>query len=157
MTLMPEISALSLKASVVATPGSSPGVSLGGDLIPLRAAFGQDEANQGTARYSVDKDGLIQVPPEAVGPLTTVGGVRTWQRTATTRFPPAALTLHHDDAAGCSYAGRQYLGDSWGRAHAGRSHLRAVGASLRPLFDETLVALGKQNSAGQSYQKGLIQ
>ena len=110
---MPEISALSLKASVVATPGSSPGVSLGGDLIPLRAAFGQDEANQGTARYSVDKDGLIQVPPEAVGPLTTIGGF-VLAKDGDNAISAGALTLHHDDAAGCFYAGRQYLGDSNG-------------------------------------------
>ena len=66
---MPETSALSLRASVVAAPGASPGVSLGGDLITLRAAFGQDEANYGHTGYPVDqKDGVIQVPLEAVAP-----------------------------------------------------------------------------------------
>jgi hypothetical protein len=101
---MLEISALSLKASVVAAPGSSPGDSLGGDLIQLHAAFGQDEANYGAARYSVDNEGLIQVPLEAVGPLTTIGGF-VLVTTGDNAISAGALALHHDDAAGCSYAG----------------------------------------------------
>ena len=40
-----------------ASPRVKPGVLLGGDLIPLHAAFSQDEANHGAARYSVDNDG----------------------------------------------------------------------------------------------------
>ena len=150
---MPEISALSLKAPVVATPGSSPGVSLGGDLIPLRAAFGQDEANQGTERYSVDKDGLIQVPPEAVGPLTTVGGF-VLAKDGDNAISVGALTLHHDDAAGCSYAGRQYLGDSNGDVlmpAEAACELSAHGFVL--VFDETLVALGQAKSAPSNRTK----
>ena len=147
MTLMPEIPAFSLKASVVATPGSNPGVSLGGDLIPLRAAFGQDEANHGTARYSVDKDGLIQVPPEAVGPLTTMGGF-VLAKEGGNAISAGALTLHHDDATGCSYAGRQYLGDSNGNVlmpAEAASELSAHG--FVPVFDATLVALSLAKSA----------
>jgi hypothetical protein len=150
---MPEISALSLKAPVVATPGSSPGVSLGGDLIPLRAAFGQDEANQGTERYSVDKDCLIQVPPEAVGPLTTVGGF-VLAKDGDNAISVGALTLHHDDAAGCSYAGRQYLGDSNGDVlmpAEAACELSAHGFVL--VFDETLVALGQAKSAPSNRTK----
>ena len=86
MTLMLEISTPS---SVVAAPGSTPGVSLGGDLIPLRAVFGQDEANHGAARYSVGEDGLIRVPPEAVGPLTTIGGFVLVNERRQQRFPSA--------------------------------------------------------------------
>src|SRR5689334_11850460 len=110
---MVEISAPSLNASVLAAPGSSPGVLLGKHLIQLRAVFGQDEANHGTARYSVDNEGLIEVPPESVRPLTTIGGfvLVIADDNATSA---GTLTLHHDDAAGCSYAGRQYLGDSNG-------------------------------------------
>src|SRR5580704_9674270 len=95
------------------SPRVEPGVSLGGDLIQLHAAFGQDEANYGAARYSVDNEGLIQVPLEAVGPLTTIGGFLL-VTTGDNAISAGALALHHDDAAGCSYAGRQYLGDSNG-------------------------------------------
>jgi hypothetical protein len=153
VTLMPEISALCLQASVVATPGPSPGVLLGGDLIPLRAAFGRDEANHGTARYSVDKDGLIQVPPEAVGPLTTIGGFILAKDGGNT-ISAGALTLHHNDAAGCSYAGRQYLGDSNGDVlmpAEAASELSAHG--FVPVFDETLVALGQAKSAPSNRPK----
>jgi hypothetical protein len=69
---MLEISALSLKASIVLPPGSNPGVSLEADPISLRAAFSQDETNQRAAQYLIDDDGLIRVPPEAIGPLTTI-------------------------------------------------------------------------------------
>ena len=129
-------------ASVVAAPGSSPGVSLDGDLIPLRATFGQDEANYGAARYSVDKlDGVIQVPPEAVGSLTTIGGF-VLVKTGNNAISAGALTLHHDDAAGCSYAGRQYLGDSNGDVLVpaeAASELLAHG--FVPVFEEMLMWL----------------
>jgi len=69
---MLEISALSLKASIVPPLGSNPGVSVGADPISLRAALSQDEANHRPAQYSIGDDGLIQVLPEAVGPLTTM-------------------------------------------------------------------------------------
>ena len=113
MTLMLQIPAPSLIASVAPAPGSIPGVLLGGDLIPLRAAFGQDEANHGAVRYLVDGDGLIRVPPEAVEPLTTIGGF-VMAQTCDRAISAGVLTLHHDDAAGCSYGGRQFFGDSNG-------------------------------------------
>src|SRR2546421_2263894 len=59
LTLMLDIPAHSLIASVVPAPGSIPGVLLGQDLIPLRAAFSQDEANHGAVRYLVDNNGLV--------------------------------------------------------------------------------------------------
>ena len=110
---MLEISTLSSTASVVPAPGSNPGVTLGADLIPLRAVFSQDEANHGASRYLVDNDGLIQVPLEAVGPLTTVGGF-VLAKNSDNAISTGVLTLHHDDAAGCSYAGSQYIRDSNG-------------------------------------------
>ena len=110
---MIETSALPSEAFVMAAPGSNPGVSLGADLIPLRAAFGQDEANYGIARYSVNSDGLIRVPLEAVGPLTAIGGF-VLATTGDNATSVGVLALHHDDATGCSYAGRQYAGDSNG-------------------------------------------
>lgn len=113
MTLMLEIPAPSLMASIVPAPGSIPGVLLSGDLIPLRAAFGQDEANHGVVRYLVNDDGLIRVPLEAVDPLTTIGGF-VMAQTCDKAISVGVLTLHHDDAAGCSYAGREFLGDSNG-------------------------------------------
>jgi hypothetical protein len=144
---MPDTSALSLKAAVAAAPGSNPGVSLGGDLILLRAAFGQDEANHGAARYSVANDGLIQVPLEAVGPLTTIGGF-VLVKTGENAISAGALALHHDDAAGCSYAGRQYLRDSNGDVLVPAeavSELLAHG--FVPVFDETMVASSRAKSA----------
>jgi hypothetical protein len=97
----------------IKAPGFSPGVSVTRDLIPLRAAFGQDEANHDTARYSVDSGGMVWVPLEAVAPLAAVGGF------VLPKSDPAAasagtLKLHHNDAAGCSYHGRQYFGDANG-------------------------------------------
>ena len=74
MTIVAEILALPSEASVAITPGSTPGVKPGKELVPLRAAFGQDGANHGTARYPVDLDGLVRVPREAVDPLTSKGG-----------------------------------------------------------------------------------
>jgi hypothetical protein len=113
VTLMLDIPALSLIASVVPAPGSIPGVLFGGGLIPLRAAFGQDEASHGAVRYLVDDDGLIRVPLEAVDPLMTIGGF-VMAQTCDSAISVGVLTLHHDDAAGCSYGGRQFLGDSNG-------------------------------------------
>jgi hypothetical protein len=153
VTLVIETSALSAKASVAAAPGSNPGVSLGGGLIPLRAAFGQDEANYGAARYSVDSEGLIKVPLEAVGPLTTIGGF-VLAKTGDNAISAGALTLHHDDAAGCSYAGRQYLGDSNGDVLVpaeAASELLAHG--FVPVFDETMVASSRAKSAPSNCSK----
>jgi hypothetical protein len=65
-----------------------------------------------------------------------------------------ALTLHHNDAAGCSYAGRQYLGDSNGDVlmpAEAASELSAHG--FVPVFDETLVALGQAKSAPSNRPK----
>ncbi len=143
---MLEISARSLKASVVAAPGSSPGVSLGGDLIQLQAAFGQDEANYGATRYSVDNDGLIQVPLEAVGPLTAIGGF-VLAKTGDNAISAGALTLHHDDAAGCSYAGRQYPCDSNGDVLVpAEAAAELLAHGFVPVFEETMVALSQGKS-----------
>jgi hypothetical protein len=153
LTLMLETSALSFKASVVAAPGRSPGVSLDGDLIPLRATFGQDEANYGAARYSVDSDGVIQVPLEAVGSLTTIGGFAL-VKTGNNAISAGALTLHHDDAAGCSYAGSQYLRDSNGNVLVpaeAASELFAHG--FVPVFEETLAAFTQVESAPNNRSK----
>jgi hypothetical protein len=83
------------------------------ELIPLRAAFGQDEANHGTTRYPVDLDGLVRVPREAVDPLTSTGGFAVHE-TSREVVSIGMLKLHHENAAGCSYLGRQYLGDKNG-------------------------------------------
>ena len=153
MTLMLETSTLSFKASVAAAPGSNPGVSLGGNLIPLRAAFGQDEANHGVARYPVDSDGLIQVPLEAVGPLTTIGGF-VLAKTGDKANSAGVLTLHHDDAAGCSYAGRQYLGDSNGDVLVPAEAVsELLGHGFVPDYEETMVASSRPKSASSARSK----
>ena len=153
MTLMLEISALSLEASVAAVPGLSPGVSLGGDLIPLRAAFSQDEASHGAARYSVNNDGIIQVPLEAVGPLTTIGGF-ILAKTRDNATSVGLVTLHHDDAAGCSYSGRQYLGDSNGNVlmpAEATSELSAHG--FVPVNEGAMVTLSRAKSLPSNRSK----
>ncbi len=78
--------------------------------------FGQDEANHGTARYRVDGAGLVHVPSEAVGFLISRGGFALAKTTAVVATeaqsaetdPNSLVRLHHDDAGGCSYAGRGY-------------------------------------------------
>ena len=110
MTPMPETPALASQAPVMAAPGSIPGVPVAEGLITLRAAFGQDEANHGTARFLVDHDSLIKVPMEAVFPLTTTGGF-VLAPVGGDPISVGVLKLHHDDAGGCSYAGCRYLAD----------------------------------------------
>jgi hypothetical protein len=150
---MLEISTLSSKASVVPAPGSNPGVRLGGDLIPLRAAFGQDEANYGAARYSVDNDGLVQVPLAAVGPLTAIGGF-VLAKTGGNAISAGALMLHHDDAAGCSYAGRQYLGDSNGDVLVPAEAVsELLPHGFVPVFEEPIVASSRAKSAPSNRRK----
>ena len=92
------------------------------ELIALRAAFGQDEANHGTVRYRVDGDGLVRVPRQAVSFLIGNGGfalVKTTGAAIAKAQPPNAdstpvVRLHHDDAGGCSYAGSEYPSDERG-------------------------------------------
>jgi hypothetical protein len=110
---MPEISALSSEASITAAPGLIPGVALGSDLILLRAAFGQDEANHDTVRYAVDADGLVRVPREAAYPLISKGGFAL-QGACGDVVSTGMLRLHHENAAGCSYLGQRYIGDKNG-------------------------------------------
>jgi hypothetical protein len=93
-----------------AAPGFNPGAAAGRGVTLLRAAFGQDEANHGTARYSVGNDGLIRVPFEAVGPLTNVGGF-VLAKAGDDAISVGTLKLRHEDATGCSYAGLQYFAD----------------------------------------------
>ncbi len=153
MTLVIENSALSSEAFIAAAPGSSPGAPLGGDLIPLRATFGQDEASHGETRYSVDGHGLIQVPPEAVGPLTTIGGF-VLAKTGGKMISVGVLPLHHDDAAGCSYAGRQYLGDSNGDVLVpaeAASELSAHG--FVPVYEGVMLAQDRGKSSPSNRSK----
>lgn len=84
--------------------------------------FGQDEANHGTARYRVNGAGLVHVPSEAVGFLINRGGFALAKTTAVVATeaqsaetdPNSLIPLHHDDAVGCSYAGRGYPVDQNG-------------------------------------------
>jgi hypothetical protein len=65
-----------------------------------------------------------------------------------------ALTVHHDDAAGCSYAGRQYLGDTNGDVivpSEAVSELLAHG--FVPVFEETIVASSRAKSAPSNRSK----
>lgn len=128
--------------------GYSPGVPAGQDVVLLRATFGQDEANHGTDRYAVDNEGLVRVPLEAVGPLVTVGGF-VLAETSVDTISAGALKLHHDDAAGCSYAGRCYLRDANGDVLVpaeATSELSAHG--FVPVANEATAAVSRKNRRG---------
>jgi hypothetical protein len=87
------------------------------ELVALRAAFGQDEANHGTERYCVERDGLVRVPPEAVPYLTRVGGfalAAVGPRQRPNAEAVGTIRLHHDGVAACSYGGRRYVSDANG-------------------------------------------
>ena len=93
------------------------------------------------------------MPLEAVGPLTTIGGF-VLATTSENAISAGALTLHHDDAAGCSYAGRQYLGDSNGDVLVPAeavSELLAHG--FIPVLEETIVASSRAKSAPNNRSK----
>lgn len=113
MTAMPSIAAPPQGAPVVNTPGPCPGDFTAQESISLRAWFGQDEASHGTIRYPVDNQGLVQVPPEAAGPLIARGGFAL-SKAKDAAFSSGSLRLHHDESRGCSYAGRQYPCDENG-------------------------------------------
>lgn len=101
------------RTSIIEAPGSDPGASVTHGLIPLRAVFGQDEANHGPERYTVDNNGLVWVPAEAVAPLTAIGGF-VLAGSHPNAVSNGALKLHHYGSGGCSYHGRQYLADATG-------------------------------------------
>jgi hypothetical protein len=64
------------------------------------------------------------------------------------------LTLHHDHAAGCCYAGRQFLSDSNGDVRVpaeATSELLAHG--FAPVFEETMVPLGRAKSSPSNRSK----
>src|SRR5271169_5089438 len=89
------------------------------ELIALRAAFGQDEANHGIRRYRVGEDGLVHVPAEAAFFLVDKGGFAVAETTVAqvpgaslhaplpcgTRSaadPSSRVRLYHDSTGGCS-------------------------------------------------------
>jgi hypothetical protein len=98
------------------------------ELIALRAAFGQDEANYGIRRYRVGGDGLVHVPVEAALFLVDKGGFAVAETTVAqvpggslraplpwgTRFasdPSSRVHLHHDSTGGCSNCGSKHRGN----------------------------------------------
>ena len=103
------------EAPVATAPGFDPGAPRPGELVALRAVFGQDEANHGTQRYRVDNDGLVRVAREAVAFLIGNGGfVVAASAAAAQKSPAATVKLHHGDATGCSYGGCEYPADELG-------------------------------------------
>jgi hypothetical protein len=97
------------------------------ELIALRAAFGQDEANHGIRRYRVGGDGLVHVPVEAALFLVSKGGFVV-ANTAVDQVPGSSLPalppdgrsaadpssrvrLHHDGASGFGHCGCKHQGD----------------------------------------------
>ena len=100
-------------APLTAAPGSSPGVLPSERLTALRAAFGQDEANHGTTRYSVGNDGMVRVPLEAVPFLIGAGGF-AMPEASDRRGSAGPIKMQHPERVGCSYRGHQYLSDKNG-------------------------------------------
>jgi hypothetical protein len=89
---------------------------------------------------------------EAVAPLITVGAF-VLAKTAVNTISAGVLKLHHDDAAGCSYAGRQYWGDANGDVLVpaeAASELLAHG--FVPVLKETIAAGGRKNRRGANVQ-----
>jgi len=146
VTIMPEISLLSSEASVTAAPGSNPGVALRSDLILLRAAFGQGEANHDTVRYTVDADGLVRVPREAAYPLISKGGFAL-QETCDEMASIGMLRLHHENAAGCSCLGQRYIGDKNGDVLVpAEAASELIGHGFVPVLAETTLVSRRTKS-----------
>jgi hypothetical protein len=94
----------------------------------------------------VDNNGLIEVPLEAVGPLTTIGGF-VLAKNSDNAISAGVLALHHDDALGCSYAGRQFLSDSNGDVRvAAEAASELLAHGFVPVFEE-IVAVGRAKSS----------
>ena len=100
------------------------------ELIALRAAFGQDEANHGIRRYRVGGDGLVHVPVEAAFFLVSKGGFAV-EKTNVGQVPggspraplpdgirsaadPSSRARPHGSTVGCSYCGWKHQGDQNG-------------------------------------------
>jgi hypothetical protein len=98
------------------------------ELIALRAAFGQDEANHGIRRYRVGGDGLVHVPAEAAFFLVNKGGFAVAKTTVvevpggsfraplpydtqSATDPSSRVRQHHDSTEGCSHCGSKHQGD----------------------------------------------
>ncbi len=98
------------------------------ELIALRAAFGQDEANHGIRRYRVGGDGLVHVPAEAAFFLVNKGGFAVAETTVaqvpggpvpaplpdgtpSAADPTSWVRLHHDSTGGCSRCVSKRQGD----------------------------------------------
>jgi hypothetical protein len=98
------------------------------ELIALRAAFGQDEANHGIRRYRVGGDGLVHVPVEAAFFLVSKGGFAVAKPTVAqvprgsprTPLPDvirsaadqsSRVRLHYDSSGGCSHRRCKHEGD----------------------------------------------
>lgn len=83
------------------------------DMVTLRAAFGQDEANHGTVRYLVGCDGLFRVPLQVAEPLVATGGFAV-EQPARDFISAGGVRLHHAEAVGCCFHGRSYQADENG-------------------------------------------
>lgn len=149
-----ELSAPPVRVPDVESPGVSPGVSVWQGATPLRAAFGQDEANHGTARYPVGNDGLIWVPLEAVGPLAAIGGF-AMAKARDDVTSAGTLKLRHTDAAGCSYGGSQYPSDANGDVLVPAEAARELMAhGFIPSLPAAISASRPAKSSGDRFTKG---
>lgn len=79
----------------------------------LRITQGTDEANDGTNRYPVERDGTVVVPADVADRLLQGGGFIE----VVTDAPPALTgwaKLRHPDGSGCSWGGVSYEPDKKG-------------------------------------------
>lgn len=81
--------------------------------VKLRITQGTDEANDGTNRYPVERDGTVVVPAEVADRLMRGGGFIEVVGDAPAA-PKGWATLTHPTSTGCSWGGLGYEPDKNG-------------------------------------------
>jgi hypothetical protein len=153
------------------------------ELIALRAAFGQDEANHGIRRYRVGGDGLVHVPVEAAFFLVSKGGFAVAKTTVaqvpggslraplpddiqSVAAPSSRVRLGNDITGGCSHCECTHQGDQNSdvlvpaeAAGDPQMHGRATQdlgpGGERGAGPELIEAIGNATSQGHTLREGL--
>ena len=92
---------------------------------------------------------------QAVGTLTTSGEFAL-ANIGDDAISIGVLTMHHDDASGCSYRGRQYYGNSHGDVVVPAEAAAELSAhGFVATFEEKTVLMGRtKSSPGNRSKKG---